>query len=40
MPSLGKALGAHVTALASAHNLDWITALEPDAALDYRTTRP
>ncbi|KOT56906.1 MULTISPECIES: NAD(P)-dependent alcohol dehydrogenase [Streptomyces] len=37
---LGKALGAHVTALASAHNLDWITALGADAALDYRTTRP
>ncbi|MFI0263151.1 NAD(P)-dependent alcohol dehydrogenase [Streptomyces sp. NPDC017056] len=37
---LGKTLGAHVTALASAHNLDWITTLGADAALDYRTTRP
>ncbi|MET9293318.1 NAD(P)-dependent alcohol dehydrogenase [Streptomyces sp. NPDC003077] len=37
---LGKALGAHVTALASARNLDWITALGADAAFDYRTTRP
>lgn len=37
---LGKALGAHVTALAGARNLDWITELGADAALDYRTTRP
>ncbi|MEU0478331.1 NAD(P)-dependent alcohol dehydrogenase [Streptosporangium sp. NPDC006013] len=37
---LGKALGAHVTALASARNLDWITELGADVALDYRTTRP
>ncbi|MDT0616444.1 NAD(P)-dependent alcohol dehydrogenase [Streptomyces lancefieldiae] len=37
---LGKALGAHVTALASAHNLGWVTALGADEALDYRTTRP
>ncbi|MGP3965178.1 NAD(P)-dependent alcohol dehydrogenase [Nonomuraea sp. 3N208] len=37
---LGKALGAHVTALASACNLDWVTELGADAALDYRTTRP
>ncbi|MYS76113.1 zinc-binding dehydrogenase [Streptomyces sp. SID5926] len=37
---LGKALGAHVTALAAARNLDWITRLGADEALDYRTTRP
>ncbi|MER6178160.1 NAD(P)-dependent alcohol dehydrogenase [Streptosporangium sp. NPDC001681] len=37
---LGKALGAHVTALAGARNLDWVTELGADAALDYRTTRP
>ncbi|MFJ6984040.1 MULTISPECIES: NAD(P)-dependent alcohol dehydrogenase [unclassified Streptomyces] len=37
---LGKALGAHVTALAGARNLDWITELGADVALDYRTTRP
>ncbi|KPC89193.1 dehydrogenase [Streptomyces sp. NRRL WC-3753] len=37
---LGKALGAHVTALAGARNLDWITRLGADEALDYRTTRP
>ncbi|WP_150251471.1 NAD(P)-dependent alcohol dehydrogenase [Nocardiopsis deserti] len=37
---LGKALGAEVTALASARNLDWIRELGADAALDYRTTRP
>ncbi|MET9821894.1 NAD(P)-dependent alcohol dehydrogenase [Streptomyces sp. NPDC006349] len=36
----GKALGAHVTALAGARNLDWITRLGADDALDYRTTRP
>ncbi|SEH00871.1 NADPH:quinone reductase [Nonomuraea solani] len=37
---LGKALGAHVTALAGARNLDWVTELGADAAFDYRTTRP
>ncbi|YCK40215.1 NAD(P)-dependent alcohol dehydrogenase [Actinomadura sp. ATCC 39365] len=37
---LGKALGAHVTGLAGARNLDWVTELGADAALDYRTTRP
>ncbi|THJ75430.1 NAD(P)-dependent alcohol dehydrogenase [Candidatus Frankia alpina] len=37
---LGKALGAHVTALAGARNLDWVKELGADAALDYRTTRP
>ncbi|MER6511316.1 NAD(P)-dependent alcohol dehydrogenase [Nonomuraea sp. NPDC001636] len=37
---LGKALGAHVTALAGARNLGWVTELGADAALDYRTTRP
>ncbi|MEJ1197879.1 MULTISPECIES: NAD(P)-dependent alcohol dehydrogenase [unclassified Streptomyces] len=37
---LGKALGAHVTALAGARNLDWITRLGADEAVDYRTTRP
>jgi NADPH:quinone reductase-like Zn-dependent oxidoreductase len=37
---LGKVLGAHVTALAGARNLDWITELGADEALDYRTTRP
>ncbi|MFE7730837.1 NAD(P)-dependent alcohol dehydrogenase [Streptomyces anthocyanicus] len=36
---LGKALGAHVTALAAARNLDWITRLGADEAVDYRTTR-
>ncbi|WP_189864314.1 NAD(P)-dependent alcohol dehydrogenase [Streptomyces poonensis] len=37
---LGKALGADVTALAGARNLDWVRELGADAALDYRTTRP
>ncbi|MFD7062169.1 NAD(P)-dependent alcohol dehydrogenase [Streptomyces sp. NPDC059906] len=37
---LGKALGAHVTALAAARNLDWITRLGADEAVDYRTARP
>ncbi|MCO5974736.1 NAD(P)-dependent alcohol dehydrogenase [Actinoallomurus soli] len=37
---LGKALGAHVTALAGARNLAWVTELGADVALDYRTTRP
>lgn len=35
---LGKALGAHVTALVSARNLDWVRDLGADTALDYRTT--
>ena len=37
---LGKALGAHVTALAGARNVDWVVELGADVALDYRTTRP
>ncbi|MFE5240179.1 MULTISPECIES: NAD(P)-dependent alcohol dehydrogenase [unclassified Streptomyces] len=37
---LGKALGAHVTALAGARNLDWVARLGADEALDYRTARP
>jgi Zinc-binding dehydrogenase len=37
---LGNALGAHVTALAGARNLDWVRELGADTALDYRTTRP
>ncbi|MDN3028946.1 zinc-binding dehydrogenase [Streptomyces sp. S.PB5] len=37
---LGKALGAHVTALAGARNLGWIVEMGADEALDYRTTRP
>jgi NADPH:quinone reductase-like Zn-dependent oxidoreductase len=37
---LGKALGAHVTALAGARNVDWVAELGADVALDYRTTRP
>jgi NADPH:quinone reductase-like Zn-dependent oxidoreductase len=37
---LGKALGAHVTALAGARNLDWVKELGADTALDYRTTHP
>ncbi len=37
---LGRALGAHVTALAGARNLDWVTELGADTALDYRTTSP
>lgn len=36
---LGKALGAHVTALAGARNVDWVAELGADVALDYRTTR-
>lgn len=34
---LGRALGAHVTALASARNLDWVRELGADEAVDYRT---
>ncbi|MFE7119119.1 NAD(P)-dependent alcohol dehydrogenase [Streptomyces sp. NPDC057654] len=37
---LGAALGADVTALAGARNLDWVKGLGADTALDYRTTRP
>jgi len=37
---LGKALGAEVTALAGARNLDLVKELGADSALDYRTTRP
>ena len=37
---LGKVLGAHVTALASGDDLDFIRMLGADEALDYRTTWP
>ncbi|MFI5843100.1 NAD(P)-dependent alcohol dehydrogenase [Catenuloplanes sp. NPDC051500] len=37
---LGRALGAHVTALARAEHLGLVTALGADLALDYRTTEP
>ncbi|MEU4659779.1 NAD(P)-dependent alcohol dehydrogenase [Streptomyces sp. NPDC023723] len=37
---LGKAIGAHVTALAGAQNLDWVRELGADTALDYRATGP
>jgi NADPH:quinone reductase-like Zn-dependent oxidoreductase len=37
---LGKVLGAHVTALASAKDLDFVKELGADEALDYRTTTP
>jgi NADPH:quinone reductase-like Zn-dependent oxidoreductase len=37
---LGRALGAHVTALAGAQNLAWIRELGADVALDHRATRP
>ncbi|PRY41548.1 NAD(P)-dependent alcohol dehydrogenase [Umezawaea tangerina] len=37
---LGKALGAHVTALVSGRDLDWIRDLGADAAFDYRVTAP
>lgn len=37
---LGALLGAHVTALASAGDLEFVRALGADAALDYRTTTP
>ncbi|MFD9701166.1 NAD(P)-dependent alcohol dehydrogenase [Lentzea sp. NPDC059081] len=37
---LGRHLGAHVTAMASARNLDWVRELGADAAVDYRTTAP
>ncbi|GAB3209364.1 NAD(P)-dependent alcohol dehydrogenase [Marinactinospora endophytica] len=36
----GRALGAHVTALAGAANLDFVRGLGADEAFDYRTTRP
>lgn len=35
---LGKALGAHVTGLASAKNLDFVRELGADEALDHRAT--
>jgi NADPH:quinone reductase-like Zn-dependent oxidoreductase len=35
---LGKAVGAHVTALAGASNLDFVRSIGADEALDYRTT--
>lgn len=37
---LGKALGAHVTGLASAGNLDFVRRLGADVALDYRVATP
>ncbi|MGW6273937.1 MULTISPECIES: NAD(P)-dependent alcohol dehydrogenase [unclassified Streptomyces] len=37
---LGKAMGAHVTGLARAANLDLVRGLGADEALDYRTTPP
>lgn len=37
---LGRAWGAHVTALASAKNLDWVRQLGADEALDHRATTP
>ncbi|HWO67919.1 MAG TPA: NADP-dependent oxidoreductase [Umezawaea sp.] len=37
---LGKALGAHVTALVSGRDLDWIRNLGADVAFDYRATPP
>lgn len=37
---VGKVLGAHVTALAGAKNLDFVRGLGADEAFDYRTTGP
>lgn len=37
---LGKAMGAHVTALVSAQHLDTVRELGADEALDYRVTKP
>jgi NADPH:quinone reductase-like Zn-dependent oxidoreductase len=37
---LGKALGAHVTALAGPRNLDFVLSLGADEALSYTTTKP
>lgn len=37
---VGKVLGAHVTALAGANNLDFVRGLGADEAFDYRTTGP
>ncbi|WNI21944.1 NAD(P)-dependent alcohol dehydrogenase [Streptomyces sp. ITFR-16] len=37
---LGKALGAHVTALAGADNLGFVRGLGADEVFDYRTTGP
>jgi NADPH:quinone reductase-like Zn-dependent oxidoreductase len=37
---LGKLFGAHVTALAGAKNLDFVTGLGADEVYDYRTTGP
>ncbi len=37
---MGKLLGTHVTALASAKDLDFLKELGADEALDYRTTTP
>jgi NADPH:quinone reductase-like Zn-dependent oxidoreductase len=37
---IGKVFGAHVTALASPKNLDFVQSLGADEVLDYTTTRP
>ena len=37
---LGAAIGAHVTALVAADNVEWIRGLGADEAVDYRTTGP
>ncbi|RPE39216.1 NADPH:quinone reductase-like Zn-dependent oxidoreductase [Streptomyces sp. Ag109_O5-1] len=37
---IGKVFGAHVTALASPKNLDFVRGLGADEVLDYTTTRP
>lgn len=37
---IGKVLGAHVTALAGAKNLDFVRGLGADEVFDYRTTGP
>ncbi|WP_285761559.1 NAD(P)-dependent alcohol dehydrogenase [Nocardiopsis ansamitocini] len=37
---LGRAMGAHVTALAGAKNLDFVRGLGADEVFDYRTTSP
>lgn len=36
----GKSVGAHVTALAGARNLQWVRELGADVVLDYRATDP
>ena len=37
---LGKSMGAHVTGLAGARNLDWVRALGADLVVDYASSRP